>query len=158
MNVLIPGGRSIPPNIQQEGKRNKEERNLSACLSVSSPRSGKLQMYHFAGKTPGPQGPLSFASAVSVGQAHSHQSLANKNPSLCCAEGRVGFSVGCVCVCVCAYVHGCARLVTTPWTIACQSPLSLEFSRQEYWSGCHFLLQGIFPTQGSNRCLLRLGG
>ena len=24
------------------------------------------------------------------------------------------------------------------------------FPRQEYWSGCHFLLQGIFPTQGSN--------
>ena len=28
------------------------------------------------------------------------------------------------------------------------------FPRQEYWSGCHFLLQGIFPTQGSNPCLL----
>jgi len=26
----------------------------------------------------------------------------------------------------------------------------MEFSRQEYWSGCHALLQGIFPTQGSN--------
>ena len=25
-----------------------------------------------------------------------------------------------------------------------------EFSRQEYWSGCQALLQGIFPTQGSN--------
>ena len=23
----------------------------------------------------------------------------------------------------------------TPWTVACQSPLSVEFSRQEYWSG-----------------------
>ena len=33
-----------------------------------------------------------------------------------------------------------------PWTV----PLSMEFSRQEYWSGCHFLLQGIFPTQGLN--------
>ena len=31
-----------------------------------------------------------------------------------------------------------------------QAPLSMEFSRQEYWSGCHALLQGIFPTQGSN--------
>ena len=31
----------------------------------------------------------------------------------------------------------------------------MGFSRQEYWS-CHFLLQGIFPTQGSNPCLLRL--
>ena len=24
------------------------------------------------------------------------------------------------------------------------------FSRQEYWSGLHFLLQGVFPTQGLN--------
>ena len=30
----------------------------------------------------------------------------------------------------------------------------MGFSRQEYWSGCHFLLQGIFPTQGSNPHLL----
>ena len=34
----------------------------------------------------------------------------------------------------------------TPWTIALQVPLSMGFSRQEYWSGCHFLLQGIFQT------------
>ena len=32
-------------------------------------------------------------------------------------------------------------------TVACQAPLSMELPRQEYWSGCHFLLQGIFPTQ-----------
>ena len=30
-----------------------------------------------------------------------------------------------------------------------QAPLSMGFSRQEYWSGLHALLQGIFPTQGS---------
>ena len=41
-----------------------------------------------------------------------------------------------------------------PWTIAHKALLSMEFSRQEYWSGCHFLLQGIFPTQGSNPSLL----
>ena len=29
----------------------------------------------------------------------------------------------------------------TPWTGAHQTPLSIEFSRQEYWSGCHALLQ-----------------
>ena len=40
------------------------------------------------------------------------------------------------------------RLFATPWTIAYQAPLSMGFSRQEYRSGCHFLLQGIFPTQG----------
>ena len=27
------------------------------------------------------------------------------------------------------------RLFTTPWTVACQAPLSMEFSRQEYYSG-----------------------
>ena len=37
-----------------------------------------------------------------------------------------------------------------PWTVAHQAPLSMGFSRQGYWSGCHALLQGIFPTQGSN--------
>ena len=42
----------------------------------------------------------------------------------------------------------------TPWTVACQAPLSMGFSRQEYWSGCHFLLQGICPTQGLNLGLL----
>ena len=48
------------------------------------------------------------------------------------------------------------RLFATPWTVASQAPLSIGLSRQEYWSGLHFLLQGIFPTQGSNPSLLRL--
>ena len=42
----------------------------------------------------------------------------------------------------------------TPWTVACQAPLSMGFSRQDTGVGCHFLLQGIFPTQGLNSCLL----
>ena len=29
-------------------------------------------------------------------------------------------------------------LFVTPWTVACQAPLSFEFSRQEYWSGLPF--------------------
>ena len=37
----------------------------------------------------------------------------------------------------------CVRLFATPWTVAYQAPPSMEFSRQEYWMGCHFLLQGI---------------
>ena len=35
-------------------------------------------------------------------------------------------------------------------TAAYQAPPSVGSSRREHWSGCHFLLQGIFPTQGSN--------
>ena len=33
------------------------------------------------------------------------------------------------------------RLFVTPWTVAYQASLSMGFSRQKYWSGCHFLLQ-----------------
>ena len=44
----------------------------------------------------------------------------------------------------------------TPWPVAHQAPLSMGFSWQEYWSGLPFLLQGIFPTQGSNPHLLCL--
>ena len=42
----------------------------------------------------------------------------------------------------------------SPMDCSTQAPLSMYFSRQEYWSGCHFLLQGIFLTQGSNLGLL----
>ena len=47
-------------------------------------------------------------------------------------------------------------LFVTPWTAVHQAPLSMGFSRQEYWSGCHALFKGIFPTQGWNLHLLRL--
>ena len=30
------------------------------------------------------------------------------------------------------------QLFVTPWTVACQAPLSMEFFRQEYWSGLPF--------------------
>ena len=43
----------------------------------------------------------------------------------------------------------CVRLFAPPWTVAHWASWSMGFSRHEYWSGCHFLLQGIFPTQGS---------
>ena len=32
----------------------------------------------------------------------------------------------------------CVRLFATPWTIALQAPLSVGFSRQEYWNGLPF--------------------
>ena len=42
------------------------------------------------------------------------------------------------------------QLFVTPWIAACQSLLSMRFSRQEYWSGLHAFLQGFFWTQGLN--------
>ena len=36
----------------------------------------------------------------------------------------------------------------TPWTVAHQAPLSMEFSRQEYWSGLLFPSPGDLPNPG----------
>ena len=51
-----------------------------------------------------------------------------------------------------SHVQLCAIL----WTIACQAPLSMGFSRQEYWSVFPRSPQGIFTTQGSNPLVLCL--
>ena len=40
------------------------------------------------------------------------------------------------------------RLFVTPWTVAHQAPLSMEFSRQEYWSGFPFLSPGDLLDSG----------
>ena len=46
--------------------------------------------------------------------------------------------------CVLVFNHSvnCVRFFATPQTLARQAPLSVEFSRQKYWSGLPFLLQG----------------
>ena len=56
-------------------------------------------------------------------------------------------------------VHSIPSVVSdsaTLWTIARQAPLSMEFSSKNTGVGCHVLLQGAFPTQGSNLHLLCL--
>ena len=40
------------------------------------------------------------------------------------------------------------RLFASPWTVAHQAPLSMEFSRQEYWSGLPFPTPGYLPNPG----------
>ena len=40
------------------------------------------------------------------------------------------------------------RLFVTPWTVTYQAPLSMGFSRQEYWSGLPFPSPGDLPDPG----------
>ena len=47
------------------------------------------------------------------------------------------------------------RLSVTPWTVAHQAPLSWNSPGKNTGVGSHFLLQEIFPTQGSNLGLQR---
>ena len=42
----------------------------------------------------------------------------------------------------------CVRLPSTVWTTACQAPLSMGFSRQEYWSGLPCPPPGDLPDPG----------
>ena len=50
------------------------------------------------------------------------------------------------------YVHTCAlcsiQLFATPWNVACQTPLSMEFSSQECWSGLPFPPSRDLPNPG----------
>ena len=40
----------------------------------------------------------------------------------------------------------CIQLFVTPWTVACQAPLSMGFSRQGYWNGLPFPSPGDLPN------------
>ena len=67
----------------------------------------------------------------------------------------VEYFISCVCVCVCTHVRlwefvrtpslSYVWLFVTPWTVPCPSPLSIEFSRQEHWSGLPFPPSGDLP-------------
>ena len=46
---------------------------------------------------------------------------------------------------VCTLSPCLVQLCATPWTVAHQSPLSMGFSRQEYWSGLPFPTSGDLP-------------
>ena len=48
------------------------------------------------------------------------------------------------CVCMCPVTSD----TETPWTVARQAPLSIEFSRQEYSNGLPFLPPGDLPDPG----------
>ena len=55
------------------------------------------------------------------------------------------WSLGCCC---CLVAKSCLTLFATPWTVACQAPPSMGFSRQDYWSGLPFPSPGDLPDPG----------
>ena len=71
--------------------------------------------------------------------------------SMCQGLGSV-YCPLCVCVCLCVWTH--FSRVNSLWPYGLLPPFVMGILR-EYWSGWPCLLQGIFPTQGSNLCLLQ---
>ena len=51
-------------------------------------------------------------------------------------------------LCVCVWVAQQGLTLATPWILAHQAPLSVEFSRQKYWSGLPFSSSGDLPNPG----------
>jgi len=58
-----------------------------------------------------------------------------------------------VCVSVLSYVC----LYSTPQTVACQAPLSMEFSGHEYWNGLPFPTPEDLPDPGNQICVSCIG-
>ena len=118
-----------------------------------------------------------ISDSVSLGGAREHAGLTNtqvipmipdlstcensRSSKLCSQALQVRVTRVCVCarvcVCVCVCAHSCSVVPdsATPWTVARQPSLSMNFSRPEYWSGLPFPIQGIFSTLGSNSHLLQ---
>ena len=55
--------------------------------------------------------------------------------------------IECIKCCMLSHFSG-VQLFVSPWTVACQAPLSIEFSRQEHWSGLPFSFPGDLPNTG----------
>ena len=61
--------------------------------------------------------------------------------SMACTAGSCSHSLHCA-------VLSHDQLFATLWTVVCQAPLSMRFSRQEYWSGLPFPPPGDCPDSG----------
>ena len=71
-------------------------------------------------------------------------------------SGQSGWFQSVLCFAVLRHLSH-VQLYTTRWILAHQATLSMEFSRQEYWSGWPFPYPGDLLTQGLNSGLPRCG-
>ena len=57
-----------------------------------------------------------------------------------------------------SYLLSHVQLFANPWTVACHPPLTMAFSRQEYWSGLPFASPGGLPDLGMDLASPALAG
>ena len=133
------------PLLQQTPAQPGLAQSLSSVEAVSVPSISSH------GSHRGPSTVLHPGRGLEAGRTHSQWSfLATvRKDSFLCNSGQN------VRACVLSRFSR-AWLFAIPWTTAHQAPLSMESSRQEYWSGSPCPLQGIFPTQRRNWNLLHL--
>ena len=59
---------------------------------------------------------------------------------------------------MCAQLLSCIQLFATPWIVACQAPLSMGFSGQEYWNRLPFPSPGDLPDPEIEHAFPALAG
>ena len=110
----------------------------------------------------------SWSNTLGSGNIKSINHLRDQKPRTSWKRGRffklasnlcsLPWQKGVFCCCLLSLVAKLCRTLCESdrltWTVAHQAPLFLGFPRQEFRLGCHFLLQEIFLTQGSNPNLL----
>ena len=115
--------------------------------------SNILQVVHELRKILSHQGqmPIKYLAEDDNRQPFRKSSLENQI-AFCSSQGRDLYGVW---WCFSHQVTKSCLALTSSWTVACQAPLCMGFSRQEYWGGLPFpSVQGIFLTQGSKPSLL----
>ena len=90
-----------------------------------------LRLCAFIAKGPGPN-PVQGDKIPQASRCGQKKKKASANPE------KVSVSVS----------HSVVSDSATPWTVTCQAPLSMGFSRQEYWSGLPLPSPGDLPDSG----------
>ena len=127
-------------------KDNLEEENLTSYLGIES--SCSMKSFFFFFKFYGQNGLQAYLRDI-VGLVPDHLNKANTaiNQVMWLFSFPIEYKSFTYTVCILSHFSH-VRLLATLWTVAHQDPLSMEFSRQEYWSGLPFPTPGDLPDPG----------
>ena len=87
-------------------------------------------------------------------EAEVSKSKSNKNVRPLCVEDTLGVPYPWILLLLLFQLLNRVDSFATLITVTCQAPLSMEFPRQEYWSGQPFPSSGDLPTEESNLSLV----
>ena len=113
--------------------------------SLLSPRAGQTEWPAGKFEFPGRDFVLGWLGLVPRPLSTGSQEL---KPSSALPRGRFFLSMSLVVVAAAISSLGPVRLFATPWTVACQAPLSMGCPRPECWSGLPFPSSGDLPNPG----------
>ena len=120
---------------------------LNVCsLGFKFCRSNDKRRGDMCASLNGPEAPAGIEPAVEKGTLAASWTFLQSEACPWYSSVRAQYGYGTVCVCARVLSH--IPLFATPWTIAHKAALSMEISRQEYWSGLPFPSPEDLPSPG----------